>query len=68
MYSLITQRIKNGQTEITTYGIAWQGENPIFVQDVSLCEEQLRALVNALNDHALDPAHLQDVIDDFLSS
>ena len=68
MYSLTVQHIDFENQQITTYGIAWSGENPISVQDVSLCEAKVRALVARLNELALDPAHLSDVIDDFLSA
>ena len=68
MYFLIEQQIKDGEKQIKTYGVGWDGENPILVQDISLSDGALRELVAQLNEQQLDPMHLLDVINDFLSS
>jgi hypothetical protein len=66
MYSLTVEKISIDGKQITTYGIAWNGENPTAVQDVSLCESAVRALLERLNALSLDPTQLSEVIDDFL--
>lgn len=66
MYSLTVRQINIENQQVTTYGIAWNGENPTAVQDVSLCESAVRALLERLNALSLDPTQLSEVIDDFL--
>ncbi len=50
------------------FGIAWQGEERIVLSDVGTCRAEVEALVQQLNAQHLDPAHLLDVVYDFLSS
>lgn len=66
MYSLTVQQINIENQQVTTYGIAWDGEPALSVQDVSLCEAAVHALLERLNALSLDPTHLSEVIDDFL--
>jgi len=48
-----------------TYGIM-SLEDGVYVPDVSLNKENIIRFVNLLNEEALEPIHLMDVIEDFL--
>ncbi|MBE5927930.1 MAG: hypothetical protein E7267_00915 [Lachnospiraceae bacterium] len=48
-----------------TYGIM-SLEDDVYVPDVSLNKENIIRFVNLLNEEALEPIHLMDVIEDFL--
>ena len=66
MYSLTVRQINIENQQVPTYGIAWDGEPTLSVEDVSLCESAVRELVERLNALSLDPTQLSEVIDDFL--
>ena len=65
MYKLISkQKIAEGK-EYVVYGIRYNDE--YCFEDISADQNTVKELADTCNKFSLDPVHLRDVIEDFLS-
>lgn len=65
MYTLTEEQKILEEQEYTAYGIRYDDEYSI--NDVSEDKEAVKRLVADCNKYKLDPVHLRDVVEDFLT-
>lgn len=51
-----------------TFGISLKNNRNIHIDDVSCNEQLIRKIVSKLNKNQVSPVHLQDVIEDMITS
>lgn len=69
-YSLIEGIFTLEQQEHKGYGISVNGSNtnaPLLFHDISTNQDDVVKLISLCNELQLDPIHIRDVIEDFLT-
>lgn len=65
MYKLTNKQVEIEGTTYTVYGISYDDE--FYVEDISPDRTKVEGLVADCNKYSLDPVHLYDIIEDFIS-
>ncbi len=65
MYTLTEEKKILEEQEYVAYGIRYNSE--YCIDDVSADKEAVKRLVANCNKYELDPVHLRDVVEDFLT-
>ena len=65
-YSLIQGTYTNGEKTHTGYGIRYSEDGALSYEDLALDPSVIAKLVELCNKLNLSPAHLGDVVEDFL--
>lgn len=64
VYNVTEEKVIIENEEYTVYGIKC---NEAYVRDVSGNSEEVKRLVERLNEYELSPCHLYDVVEDFIN-
>lgn len=65
MYKLTDKKIVVENQQYTVYGIKYN--DTICIDDISTDKNKVEKLISDCNNHELDPIHLADIVEDFLS-
>lgn len=66
MYKIIEVKIIVENKEYTSYGICYN--DSVYINDISADKAAVEELVRRCNEEKLDPMHLNDVVEDFLTA